>query len=122
MTHGREKSDPAAVVAVKRTNKTERFVAESVEPRTGTKGNANRRSTHRAQNRASVSQAAERIRKTATALRCQTPKVGAVCSNWARTELCEGRSAMSVPTAIRNSKDLMMSPDILRGQQCPVGT
>jgi hypothetical protein len=76
MTHGREKSDPAAVVAVKRTNKTERFVAESVEPRTGTKGNANRQSTHRAQNRASVSQASERIRKAATALRRQTPKGG----------------------------------------------
>jgi RNA-directed DNA polymerase len=30
----------------------------------------------------------------------QTPKVGAVCGNSARTVLCGGRSAMSVPTAI----------------------
>jgi hypothetical protein len=29
-----------------------------------------------------------------------TPKVGAVCPNWARTDLCGGRSVMSVPTAI----------------------
>ena len=36
----------------------------------------------------------------ATALRRQTPEVGAVCPNWARTDLCGGRSAMSVPTAI----------------------
>ena len=30
-----------------------------------------------------------------------TPEVGAVCLNWACTVLCGGRSAMSVPTAIR---------------------
>src|SRR5947209_1031933 len=29
-----------------------------------------------------------------------SPKVGAVCPNWARTVLCGGRSVMSVPTAI----------------------
>ena len=33
-------------------------------------------------------------------VRRQTPKVGAVCLNWARTALCGGRSVMSVPTAI----------------------
>ena len=33
------------------------------------------------------------------ALRRQTPKVGAVCGNSASTDLCGGRSAMSVPTA-----------------------
>jgi hypothetical protein len=33
-------------------------------------------------------------------LRRQTSKVGAVCLNWARTDLCGGRSAMSVPTAM----------------------
>src|SRR5439155_18586526 len=36
-----------------------------------------------------------------SALRRQTPKVEAVCPNWARTALCGGRSAMTVPTAIR---------------------
>src|SRR3954464_8592688 len=32
----------------------------------------------------------------------QTPKVGAGCPNGARPDLCGGRSAMSVPTAIRH--------------------
>ena len=36
-------------------------------------------------------------------LRRQTPEVGAVCPNSARTDLCGGRSAMSVPTAIARS-------------------
>src|SRR4051812_11474442 len=29
----------------------------------------------------------------------QTPEVGAECPNWARSDLCGGRSAMGVPTA-----------------------
>src|SRR5208282_3984976 len=33
------------------------------------------------------------------ALRRQTPAVGAECPNWARSDLCGGRSAMGVPTA-----------------------
>jgi RNA-directed DNA polymerase len=61
MMHEPEKSDPV-VVAVKPTNKAERSVAELVEPRTGTKGNANQQSTRRAQDRESVSQALERVR------------------------------------------------------------
>ena len=36
----------------------------------------------------------------ACALCRQTPKVGAECLNWARSDLCGGRSVMSVPTAI----------------------
>jgi RNA-directed DNA polymerase len=74
MMHGREKSD-SVIVAVKPANKAEQPVAEqsaqvptaaeSVEPRTGTKGNASQQSTCRAQNRGSVSQALERIRKAA---------------------------------------------------------
>jgi hypothetical protein len=32
----------------------------------------------------------------------QTPKVGAVCGNSARTVLCGGRLVMNVPTAIQN--------------------
>ena len=35
----------------------------------------------------------------ASALRRHTPEVGAVCGNPARTDLCGGRAAMSVPTA-----------------------
>ena len=62
MMHGREKSD-SAIVAVKPTNKAERSAAEPVEPRAETKGNADQQSTHRAQNRVSVSQALDRIRQ-----------------------------------------------------------
>src|SRR6202051_4355662 len=64
MMHEPEKSD-SVVVAVKLANKTEQSVAEPVEPRTGTKGNANQQSTRRAQDRESVSQALERVRLTA---------------------------------------------------------
>src|SRR6266446_952579 len=62
--HEPEKSD-SVVVAEKPTNKAERSVAEPVEPRTGTKGNAGQQSTRRAQDRASVSQALERVRQAA---------------------------------------------------------
>jgi RNA-directed DNA polymerase len=64
MMHEPEKSD-SVVVAVKLANKTEQSVAEPVEPRTGTKGNANQQSTRRAQDRESVSQALERVRLAA---------------------------------------------------------
>src|SRR6266849_1359770 len=64
MTHGHGKSD-SAIVAVKPTNKAERSAAEPVEPRAEAKGNASQQSTHRAQSRASVTQALERIRKVA---------------------------------------------------------
>jgi group II intron reverse transcriptase/maturase len=64
MMHGREKSD-LAIVAGKPTNKAERSAAEPVEPRAGTKGNADQQSTHRAQNRDRVSQALERVRQAA---------------------------------------------------------
>jgi len=62
--HEPEKSDPV-VVAGKPTNNAERSAAETVEPRTGTKGNANQQSTRRAQDRESVSQALERVRLAA---------------------------------------------------------
>src|SRR5438046_9622932 len=43
-----------------------------------------------------------------------TPKVGAVCPNWARTDLGGGRSVMSVPTAISEmpSQELAQIPGI----------
>jgi RNA-directed DNA polymerase len=59
--HGPEESD-SVVVAAKPTNKVERSTAESAEPRTETKGNADQQSTRRAQDRESVSQALERVR------------------------------------------------------------
>jgi retron-type reverse transcriptase len=66
MMHGHEKSDPA-IVAVKPANKVVQPAVEqsTMEPRAGTKGNADQQSTCRAQSRVSVSQALERIRKVA---------------------------------------------------------
>jgi RNA-directed DNA polymerase len=64
MMHGREKSG-SAIVAAKPANKAERSAAEPVERRVGAEGNAGQHSTRRTQNRASVSQALERIRQAA---------------------------------------------------------
>ena len=85
----------SAIVAVKPTNKAERSAAEPVEPRAETKGNADQQSTYRAQNRISVSQALDSCGKHLPF----GPEVGAVCGKAARTDLCGGRSVMSVPTA-----------------------
>jgi group II intron reverse transcriptase/maturase len=62
--NGQEKSD-SGTVAAKPTNKAGRPGAEPVEPRPGTEGNAGQQSTHRAQDRARVTQALERVRKAA---------------------------------------------------------
>src|SRR6476619_1635556 len=62
--HDPEKSD-SGIVATKPTNKAGRPVAEPVEPRPGTKGNADQQSTHRAQSRARVIQALGRVRLAA---------------------------------------------------------
>ena len=64
MTHGHEKSGPA-VVAMKPANKAGAPAAEPVERRAGAEGNAGQQSTLRAQDRASVSQAVDRIRQAA---------------------------------------------------------
>jgi RNA-directed DNA polymerase len=62
--HGHEKSD-SAIVATKPANKAGQPVTERVERRAGTEGNAAQQSTRRAQDRASVSQALDRIRQAA---------------------------------------------------------
>ena len=99
MMYGHEKSDHA-VVAVKPTNKAERSAAEPVEPRAETKRNASEQSTHRTLCRLRVLQALERVRQAASStLGRQILEVGAVCPNWARTDLCEGREVTRVPTA-----------------------
>ena len=59
--HEPEKSD-SAIVATKPANKAGQPVAEQVERRAGTGGNADQQSTRRAQNRESVSQALGRVR------------------------------------------------------------
>jgi RNA-directed DNA polymerase len=74
MMHGHEKSDPEIVASrtnaggrrrEKPTNKAVPTAAELVERRAGTKGNAGQQSTLRAQDRAGVSQALDRIRQAA---------------------------------------------------------
>jgi len=62
--HDPEKSDPA-IVAVKPPNKAGRPDAEGVEPRAGTKGNAEQQGTHRTQTRTRVTQALSRVRQAA---------------------------------------------------------
>ena len=57
--HDPEKSD------AKPTNKAGRPAAEPVEPRPGTKGNADQQSTHRTQSRVRVTQALDRVREAA---------------------------------------------------------
>ena len=101
MMHGCGESD-SAIVAAKPTNKAERSAAEPVERRAEAKGNAGQQSTGRTQSRGTVSQALERIRHFASCIaKCRhTPEVGAVCPNWARTDLCGGREVTRVPTAI----------------------
>ena len=74
MMHGHEKSDPE-IVAIrtnaggmrreKPANKAVLTAAELVERRAGTKGNAGQQSTLRAQDRAGVTQALDRIRQAA---------------------------------------------------------
>jgi len=98
MMYENGKSD-SAIVAKKLANEAKRFAEELVERRAEAKGNALQQSTRRTQSRGGVTQALERIRQIAAFCR-YSPKVGAVCLNWARTVLCGGRSVMSVPTAI----------------------
>ena len=64
MMNGPKKSDPV-IVATKPANKVAQAAAESVERRTGTKGNASQQSTDRTQCRVDVSQALERVRQVA---------------------------------------------------------
>ena len=62
--HDTEKSD-FGIVAVKPTNKAGQPVAEPVEPRPGTKGNAEQQRMHRTQGRDRMSQSLDRVRKAA---------------------------------------------------------
>jgi hypothetical protein len=85
MMYGLEKSD-SAIRAKKPANKAGQPVAEWAEQRAGTKGNTGQPHTRRTQSRDSVSQGLDRVRHVCR----QTPEVGAVCPNWARTDLCGG--------------------------------
>jgi RNA-directed DNA polymerase len=62
--HGHEKSDPV-IVARKPTNKAGQSAAEPVERRAGAEGNADQQRMRRAQDRGSVSQVLDRVRRAA---------------------------------------------------------
>ena len=64
MMNGQEKSD-FGVVAEKPANNGGEPSAERAEPRPGTEGNADQQTTHRAQSRARVTQALDRVRRAA---------------------------------------------------------
>ncbi len=64
MMNGPEKSD-SAIVAMKPANKAGALVAERVEPRAGTKGNAGQLRTHRTLRRVRVSLGLDRVRNAA---------------------------------------------------------
>src|SRR5579864_6974244 len=64
MMHGRGTSDEA-IVAGKPANEAGRSAAEPVERRAEAEGNAGQRDTHRTLSRVSVTQALDRIRRTA---------------------------------------------------------
>jgi hypothetical protein len=86
MMHGPEKSD-SPIVAVKPANKAGKPEAEWVEPRGGTKGN-HAPTLHAAD---CVLQPACPRGKSVYGKCCRLePKVGAVCLNRARTDLCGG--------------------------------
>jgi hypothetical protein len=93
-----EKSD-LGIVAKKPTNKAGQPVAESVERRPGTEGNANQQSTLRTQSRDRVTQALGRVWQTTNWWTAVIPKVGAGCLNWARPDLCGGMGVIPFPTA-----------------------
>jgi len=72
--HEPEKSDPVVVAAKPANNASvsNPDAEEPVEPRTGTKRNADQQSTYRAQDRERVSQALDRVRQAARQKRTET--------------------------------------------------
>src|SRR5215475_9353155 len=96
MMDGRGKSD-SAIVAAKLVNKAGRLAAESVERRAGTKGKAAQRSTRRAQDRESVSQALDRIRKVAK----ERKKEKLLRSSTISVSICSSRRSSNLRTTPR---------------------
>jgi len=101
-THVAGESDSSIVPGKPANNGGVPLPAESAEGRELTKGNAERTLLvpdsvpgRRDMGLLGIREAAEK-----SAFDRQLPKVGAVCGSSARTDLCGGRSAMTVPTAI----------------------
>ena len=83
------------------TNKAGQPAAELVEPRAGAEGNVSSAKHGPGTvpgNRVTAAEAHTAFRENITTRR-YTPEVGAVCPNWARTDLCGGREVTRVPTA-----------------------
>src|SRR5262245_19442216 len=95
MMYGHEKSR-SAIVAGKPTNNAEQSAAEPVEPRAETEGNVGRQSTHRAQYRASVSQALACIRQ---------PFAGRTRGGNRMRESCKYGSVRGAPSNGRSYRD-----------------
>src|SRR5271165_3198659 len=98
--HDPEKSD-SGIVATKPTNKAGRPAAEPVEPRPGTKGNADQQSTHRTQSRGRVTQALDRVRKTA---RQRKPDCALTSNTRGRSRMPELGPSGSVRGALSNGR------------------
>ena len=96
MMHDPEKSD-SSIGATKPANNPGSPGAELVERRGEAEGNTLKPPTRRTQGRGSASPGLVSVYGKH---RRQSPKVGAECPKWARSDLCGGRSVMSVPTAI----------------------
>ena len=87
--HEDEKSD-LAIVAVKSANNSGQPGAEWVERRAGAEGNVGQQHTRRAQDRASVSQALDRMRKAAK----ERKKEGSLRYSTMSMSRCCGRRSM----------------------------
>src|ERR1035437_6346665 len=105
MMHGHGESD-SAIVAAKPTNKAGQLDAELVERRAGAEGECEpaKHAPGTVPGARVTSAGAHTARRENIAKRRYTPEVGAVCLNWARTDLCGGREVTRVPTAIKPSR------------------
>src|SRR5450631_1446752 len=94
-----EKSDPA-IVAVKPTNKPGNRLRSWWSQGRGPRGMcvSKARAGTVPGNRVTGAEAHTEFRENITTRR-YIPEVGAVCPNWARTDLCGGREVTRIPTA-----------------------
>ena len=107
--HVSGKSDSLVVPKKRANNVGQPTAAESVEERRLTKENVKRLLMVRTQSRVAISHGLFGVRMVTeigqgnlaeTRSQSSSSKVGAVCGSSARTDLCGGRPAMAVPTAI----------------------
>jgi len=105
--HVAGESDSPIVPQKPANNDSGPLSAESVEGRGLTKENVEQLLLDRTQRRASRSRGLLGVRAAARLRRegwSSSSKVRAVCGSAARTDLCGGRSAMTVPTAIQSCR------------------